>query len=92
MPENHGEYVHKVEMTGNIFEETNLPANFFVNRKNLKQSKVLQKASCIATCHKTFTDSDGKKIKGSGWCKAGCWAKTIATVALAVAAIIKATK
>ena len=43
-------------------------------------------------CQKTFTDSDGKKIKGSGWCKAGCWAKTIATVALAVAAIIKATK
>lgn len=90
MPENHGEYLQKLEITSNIFKETNLEPDFFVNQQNLKTSGVLQKASCIADCHKAFTDKEGNKIKGRGWCKAGCWAKTVATVALAVAGVIKA--
>jgi hypothetical protein len=87
MPENHGEYLHKLEITGNIFEETNLSPDFFVNQKSLKESGVLQKSSCIASCHSTYTDKDGKKISGRGWCKAGCWAKIVAAVAASVAAV-----
>ena len=76
-------------MTGNIFKETNLTIDFFANKTNLNRSNVLQKGSCIATCFKEFTDKDGEKVKGRGWCKAGCWADTIVKVAATVVAIIK---
>lgn len=92
MPENNSEYLQKLEITSNIFEETNLTPDFFVNKTSLNQSKVLQKGSCIADCQKQFTDKDGKKIKGRGWCKAGCWADTVIKVAGIVVGIIKLTE
>jgi len=89
MPENHGEYLEKLEISDNIFEETNLSPDFFVNKTSLKQSGALQKGSCKADCHSTYTDKEGNKIKGRGWCKAGCWADTVIKVAGLVVAIVK---
>lgn len=87
MPENHGEYLQNLEISSNIFTETNLTADFFTNKTSSKEIAALQKSSCIASCHSTYTDKDGKKIKGRGWCKAGCWAKiVIAAVGAAAAA------
>lgn len=91
MPESHGDYLHKLEMTSNIFEETDLKPDFFINKINLARSNVLQKGSCIADCHKQFTDKDGNKIKGRGWCKAGCWVDTLVKVATVVVAVVKLT-
>ncbi len=81
-------------MSGNIFDKTELEPDFWVNSNiSAKQVNQLQaKLGCISDCHKTFTKPDGSKIKGRGWCKAGCWLETAAKVATAVAAVIIGTK
>lgn len=30
-------------------------------------------SDCIIKCHREFTDENGKRIRGRGACKAGCW-------------------
>jgi len=83
--------LEKFEMTDNLFDETGLEPDFWVDYKsNSTTSSRSYSDSCIADCHDEFTDDEGNKIKGRGWCKAGCWAKTAAKVAAAAAAVIVA--
>lgn len=47
--------------------------------------------ACIADCNERYTDENGNKIPGRGWCKAGCWGQTalqVAELVVQVAAIL----
>ncbi|WOC40111.1 hypothetical protein [Polaribacter sp. HL-MS24] len=41
-------------------------------------------SECKSDCHKRYTDGDGKKIKGRGWCKFGCYVDAVVEVALKI--------
>lgn len=75
-----------VEVTQNILNLTTLDEDFLLNLSldfNSNENARIQ-SSCVASCHSTFTDGDGNKIKGRGSCKAQCWAGAVATVAAAL--------
>lgn len=84
MPDNADEKLIKAELTSNIVEGLNLTNDFW--EKALASNKDVEygKSSCIASCHSTYTDANGDKIKGRGWCKAQCWAAAVASAAAAV--------
>lgn len=43
--------------------------------KNAKEKSDYRK--CIDACNDKYTDEDGGKIRGRGWCKAGCFGQAI---------------
>lgn len=87
-PIDNPDYLIQFELSSNIIQEAAIDPNSWIDNDT---SPHRLKASCIASCQKEFT-VDGKKVKGRGRCKAGCWAKTAAQVLTAVSAILVATK
>lgn len=75
----------QLEISQNIITETSFDPEFWIT---LDTSPHRTKGSCIAECNKEYTNTDGSKKKGRGWCKAGCWIETAAKVAIAAAAVI----
>ena len=77
----------KFEMTNNIFEQTALTPDFWVeydNNMNTENGRVAGIGTCLKNCQ-GFEKGDGR-----GWCKAGCWAELAlkaAMVAIAIAAL-----
>lgn len=89
LPDSNDESIIKLEISNNIFEQTSLKSDFLIIAQEKGQLDAT-KSSCVASCQEKFTDADGNKIKGRGWCKAECWAQTIikaAAVVVAIAAI-----
>ncbi|KPM33000.1 Hypothetical protein I595_1427 [Croceitalea dokdonensis DOKDO 023] len=86
MPSNSDEQLVKAEFTVNIMNDLQLNSDFWETTMSANIG-LANKSSCVASCHDEFTDDEGNKIKGRGWCKAQCWA---AAVAVVVAAIIAA--
>jgi hypothetical protein len=66
---------------------SNIDINPDGSSKNL-YSKSYRKAGgfseCKSVCNKRYTDEDGKKIKGRGWCKFGCYIDAVVEVALEI--------
>jgi hypothetical protein len=90
MPDNFDEKLLKFEMTQNLIDQTELDENFWVNNDTGNEMENLRKLGCIASCQKEFTDDDGEKIQGRGWCKANCWIETAAKVGAVVVAVVVA--
>lgn len=88
-PIDNPDYLIQFELSSNIFQETTMDPNFWVENDN---SPYRLKASCIASCHDEYTNDDGSKVKSRGACKAGCWVKTAAAVITAAASFVAATK
>lgn len=69
MPSTCEETLIKLEITKNIFEQTELDSDFLLEAQDEGLLYRL-KSSCIASCQEKFTDENGDKIKGRGACKA----------------------
>ena len=86
-PVNDDNYLLSFELTDNIINALGPDHEYWSELHSQDNQRLLQ-SSCIASCHTAYTDSDGNKIKGRGWCKAGCWASIgIAAAAVIVAAV-----
>lgn len=77
----------KLEITDNIFQQTNLSPEFLLEAEE-KGFLNSEKSSCIAACQEAFTDDEGNSQSGLGWCKAQCWAKTIISAAATIIAAV----
>ncbi|RKE00120.1 hypothetical protein [Marinifilum flexuosum] len=84
-PIGNNDKIIQFEVSENIINDTSLDPNFWIN---IDTSPHRTKGSCIAECQKEFTNKDGSKKKGRGWCKAGCWAETAAKVAAVVIVVL----
>jgi hypothetical protein len=86
IPDIEDEKLILLEVTNNILDQTILDEDFFLAFSEDLNGGINTRiqSSCVASCHSTFTDGDGNKIKGRGGCKAQCWAGAVATVAAAV--------
>jgi hypothetical protein len=73
----------KLEMTTNLFQQTDLTTDFFVNydeNSNLKGTMGI--GTCLKACNSI------EKGEGRGWCKAGCWGELALKAAAVAVAII----
>jgi len=71
-----------MQLSKNIIDKTRNDTDFlknYVNSNNLESLKG-DHADCITTCE--------EDAEHPGWCKAGCWAETVGTALLGVAAVI----
>ena len=75
----------KLELSNNVFSETELDENFLLEYSELNSQKIgnLKSVKNIGTCLKACGDSS---IKHPGWCKAGCWAGLVITAAAVIVA------
>lgn len=87
-PKNNDDYLISFEVSDNIVDALGPNYEYWKELKSGNSQRLLR-SSCVASCHETFTDDDGNKLKGRGACKASCWA-TIAIAAAAVVATIVA--
>lgn len=66
----------KEEVYSKIYEELNNQGY-----KTKKYAKSLKQkgdyGDCIDGCNSKYTDGDGNRIKGRGWCKAGCFGQAV---------------
>ena len=78
-----GEGMISLAFTENYLQAGGIGADFYVRNASTAQSVMgdHNHGACIADCNKRYTDADGNKIPGRGWCKAGCWGKTAVQVA-----------
>jgi hypothetical protein len=70
-----------MQLSKNIFDKTGNDVDFlkrYANSNNLKSLK--NHGECITTCE--------DEAEHPGWCKAGCWAETVGTALVGIAAII----
>lgn len=67
--------------------------NFDGSKKNKFKSNSMASdlSECKNKCHKDYTNEDGTKIKGRGWCKAGCYLDEVIRVAVILVPIILAS-
>lgn len=79
----------RVELSQNILNGTDLDSNFLAVSNFQVTADEHDHKTCIEDCIKKYTDPiTGEKIRGRGWCKAGCWGKTVIQVAEAVVTLI----
>ncbi|GAB7257664.1 hypothetical protein [uncultured Polaribacter sp.] len=72
--------------------EDNITLNIDGSYKS-KSGKFLSDISdCKDKCQEDFTNEDGSKIKGRGWCKAGCYVDEVIRVAVILVPIILAAQ
>jgi hypothetical protein len=90
MPDTPENTLLKLEITDNIFQQTHLSPKFLLEAEE-KGFLNSEKSSCIASCQEQFTDDNGNKLSGLGWCKAECWAKTIISAASTIIAAVIAS-
>ena len=67
-----------LEFSENILSEGNIKIDFYVANSTALEGEpgtngenLLTK--CFNDCQARYTNPDGTKIAGRGWCKAGCW-------------------
>ena len=68
----------RIDIDKNLLDRTDLNTDMLqpIYYSTAEEQHIHQE--CIDKCNKDFTDPiTGKKIRGRGWCKAGCWGKTI---------------
>jgi len=70
-------------MTSNIFEDTDLTTDFWVNSED---ESSLKSAMGIGTCLSKCNEME--KGEGRGWCKGGFWAELAIKAAAVVATIV----
>lgn len=79
-----GEHLIKFQMTQNLFQETGLTPDFWLegfSKLEGGKTTILNIGDCLSKCN-----SLEKSEKG--WCKAGCWIGFAASVAVVVIAIV----
>ncbi len=64
--------------------------NFDGSKKNKFKSNSIASdlSECKKQCHKDYTNEDGTKIKGRGWCKAGCYLDEVIRVAVILVPVL----
>jgi hypothetical protein len=73
----------KEELSELIYSEININpdgSSKSLHSKNYRKAGGI--SECKSDCHKRYTDENGKKINGRGWCKFGCYVDAVVEVAL----------
>ena len=83
VPTGDEETLVKLEMTSNLFQNTDLTKDFFANYyESSKSIEAKGIGSCLKDCRSI------PKGEGRGWCKAGCWGELAIKAAVVVVAIL----